>query len=299
MTRLAGILCTLLLVVLVLPPAVAAGPDEEPLHVLVVNDDGVDAPGIAALAAALAADPGYRVTVAAPAEQQSVTGHGLVTRREVEVRAHEPLAGCPTWSVSATPASVTRLALTALLAQDPPGLVVSGVNRGENEGLSAWTSGTVAAAREAVLHGLPAVALSLQLEWRDPQPDFAAASRWAKPLIDHVRDHGLPPGVLLNVNIPRTDLAIRGYRLCRMGPEPSAVNHYELVRVDDDGARWYTSLWAPPIEGEEGTDVAALREGFVTVVPLGLDQTAYRAIPALQELASLGGPVPAPAATTP
>ena len=87
----------------------------EPVHVLVANDDGIDAPGLEAIVAVIAADPEYRVTVVAPAHQQSVTGHGLITRTEVKVVEHEKVAGCTAWSVDATPATVARVALSALL----------------------------------------------------------------------------------------------------------------------------------------------------------------------------------------
>lgn len=256
----------------------------EPVHVLVANDDGIDAPGLAPLVAELAADPSYRVTVVAPLHQQSVTGHGLITRRDVEVKAHSAIAGSPAWSVDATPATVARLALTALLLDDPPGLVVSGINRGENDGLGAWTSGTIAVAREGAYAGIPSVAVSQQLNWQDPQPDFVAAARWAKPVIDAVRDEGLPKGVYLNVNVPVATAAIRGYRVAKMGLARSDSARYEIAREDADGSRWYTSRWAPPRMTEAGGDSHALNLGWVTIVPLGLDQTAERAMPLLQQL---------------
>jgi 5'-nucleotidase len=270
--------------------AAAAG---EPVHVMVGNDDGIDAPGLAAIVEILAADPAYRVTVVAPKEQQSVAGHALVTRREVEVAEHSAVAGSPAWSVDATPATVARVGLTALLADDPPDLVVSGINHGENDGLGAWTSGTVAVAREGAYEGIPSLAVSLQLDWSDPKPDFAAAARWVKPVIDAVRDEGLPTGVYLNVNVPLDPAAIRGFRVARMGLDRSEEARYVLARVDSDGARWYTSVWKPPLETEAGCDTHALHGGWVTITPLGLDQTVESALPYLLQLVP---PVPIPAA---
>lgn len=255
----------------------------EPVHVLVGNDDGIESPGIDAIAAVIAADPAYRVTVIAPKHQQSVSGHGLITRREIEVVKAEPVAGCPSWSVDATPATVARVALTALLVDDPPDLIVSGINRGENDGLGAWTSGTVAVAREGALAGIPAVAVSLQLNWDDPQPDFEVAARWAKPVIDAVRDEGLPSDVYLNVNVPKNPTAIRGYRVVQMGLDRSEEARYVLARADSDGTRWYTSRWRPPKETEPGKDSHVLDAGWVTIVPLGLDVTADVAFPMLQQ----------------
>jgi 5'-nucleotidase len=278
----------LVLTLTVVSLSAAAG---EPVHVLVANDDGIDSPGLAAIAGVLAADPGYRVTVVAPKHQQSVSGHGLVTRSEVEVVAHEAVGGCTAWSVDGTPATVARLALTALLVDDPPALVVSGINRGENDGLGAWTSGTIAVAREGAYAGIPSVAVSLQLNWADPQPDFMAAARFAKPVIDAVRDEGLPPGIYLNVNVPLDPTTIRGYKVARMGLDRSEEAGYVLSRVDSDGARWYASRWKPPLLTEAGGDTHALHGGWVTIVPLGLDQTAEIAFPLLQQF-ELEAPAP-------
>ncbi len=268
----------------------------EPVHVLVSNDDGVDSPGLEAIVAVIAADPAYRVTVVAPAQQQSVSGHGLITRNEVKVVEHATVAGCTAWSVDATPATVARIALTALLVEDPPDLVVSGINRGENDGLGAWTSGTVAVAREGAYAGIPSLAVSLQLDWSDPQPDFAAAAQWAKPVIDAVRDNGLPPGVYLNVNVPIDTTAVRGFRIARMGLDLSEEARYVLARADSDGTRWYSSRWKPPKVMTPGRDSHALAGGWVTIAPLGLDQTAEVAFPLLQQLAL---PSPVAVVTTP
>lgn len=272
-----------LAVVLVAATAGVAQEAGRSFHVMVANDDGIDAPGLEAMVRALVADSAYRVTVVAPAEQQSVSSHSHVTRSEVALAAHAPIAGAPAWAVGGTPASTVRLGLTAVLGDDPPDLVVSGINRGENDGLGAWTSGTVAAAREAVLAGIPGVALSLQLDWDDPRPDFDGAARWCKPVVDAVRDRGLPAGCYLNVNVPRDIKTIRGYRLSQMGLTPPAVARFEQVR-NEDGVRWFRSRWSPPTDVVAGSDSAALRDGWVAIAPLGLDQTSYWAIPILQAL---------------
>jgi 5'-nucleotidase len=264
---------------------------QAPTHVMVVNDDGITSPGLAAVAAAIAADPAYRVTVVAPAAQQSGVGHAIVIRQEIAVRPHDPVGGAPAWSVDATPASVTAVGLTVVLADDPPDLVVSGINKGENIGRAAWYSGTIGAAREAVLRDIPAIAVSLELDWADPQPDWAGAAKLAKPVVDAVRDHALPEGVLLNVNIPRETAAARGYRVTDLGLAPDAVSRYETDRVED-GVRFVTSRWAPPAGDDPGTDIAAMAAGYVPITPLTLDQTAYTALAALAQLepASLDQP---------
>lgn len=271
-----------LIVVAAVATALAGGTGDA-FHVMVTNDDGIDAPGIRAMVAALTEDPSYRVTVVAPAEQQSVSSQSHVTRQEVAVRAHQPIAGATAWSVGGTPATTARLGVTAVLADEPPDLVISGINRGENDGLGAWTSGTVGAAREALLAGVPSIAFSLALDWDDPKPDFAAAASWCKPVVDAVRRHGLPDGILLNVNVPRDLATVRGYRMARMSVDPPAVARYDLVREDDD-ARWYLSQWRPPVEAGVGSDTRALHEGWVAIAPLGLDQTSYPSLPLIQDL---------------
>ncbi len=265
---------------------------ETPFHVMIINDDGIDSPGLAAVAAVLVDDPGYRVTVVAPVEQQSGVGHALVIRREIAIVAHPAVGGAPAWSVDATPASVTAVGLTVVLEADPPDLVVSGINKGENVGRAAWYSGTIGAAREAVLRGVPAIALSLELDWTDPQPDWASAARLAKPVIDVVRAHGLPEHVLLNVNFPRDTAAASGYRIAGMGLAPDAVSHYAVDRTED-GVRYVTSRWSPPDGAEDGTDIVVIAAGLIPITPLSLDQTAYRALATVAQL-ELGAVDPAP-----
>ncbi len=252
-------------------------------HVMIANDDGIDAPGLTALAEALAADPAYRLTIVAPATSQSGQSHALVLDREIRVSRHAPIAGFPAWAVDATPATTVRMAIAVVLPVDLPRLVISGINRGENPGRIAWYSGTTGAAREAVVARLPGVAFSLALDWKDPRPDFAAAARLAKPVVDAVRKHPLPPGVLLNVNIPVDPANARGYRLSRMGLADDKVSAFDLMREEGD-SRWYKGRWAPPTRDVSGTDNAALIEGWVAIAPLQLDQTAYGALPALREL---------------
>lgn len=274
---------TILASLVLLTGCAAATEAEVPFHVMLVNDDGIDSPGLAAVAAVLTADPGYRVTVVGPAEQQSGVGHAIIIRREIALKPHDQIGGATAWSVDATPATVTAVGLTVVLADDPPDLVISGINKGENIGRAAWYSGTLGAAREAVLRGVPAIALSLELDWEDPKPDWQAAAEWTKPLIDTVRQNPLPEGILLNVNFPADTKAARGYRLASMGLAPDGVSRYEVDRVED-GVRFVTSRWAPPEGDKAGTDITAMAAGFIPVTPLGLDQTAYTELPELIEI---------------
>ena len=280
---------TIVVAVLVLAVSLAGACEIEPFHILLVNDDGVDAPGLEALAAVLHADPAYRVTVVAPTDHQSGKGSALTYSSEIALRPHGPVGGAPAWSVDATPATTARVGLAFLLAGDPPDLVVSGINEGENVGRIAWYSGTVGAAREAVLAGSTAVAFSLQLNWADPNPDFKDAARWAKPVVDALRMQGLPEGVYLNVNIPKDPATITGYRVCRQGLEPPQVAHFDLER-EEAGVRFLKSRWSPAVGTESGSDTTALHQGWVTLTPLALDATAYRVLPELTVLIGLQAP---------
>jgi broad specificity polyphosphatase/5'/3'-nucleotidase SurE len=109
------------------------------------------------------------------------------------------------------------------------------------------------------------------------------AARWAKPVVDAVRAHGLPSGIYLNVNIPRDPEGIRGYRLASMSLVQDEVSRFELIR-NEDGVQWYRSRWSPAVKAPRGTDLCALESGWVAIAPLGIDQTDCTALPELQEL---------------
>lgn len=268
-----------LIPLIIVPRAVAGGP----CHVLVTNDDGIDSAGLAAVVEVLSEDPQCRVTVVAPAGQQSGRGSAVVLGDEISVRRHPAIAGAAAWAVDATPATTVQLGLLVILADDPPSLVVSGINLGDNVGRSSWYSGTVGAAREAALAGVPAIACSLEVGVDRPLPDFRGAAAWLDGLVDAVRAVGLPEGVYLNANIPRATDAIRGYRWARMGLEPPQLLRFDEVGAGD-GVRRYRSRWRGPVAGAPGSDVRALAEGWVAVVPLGLDHTDYPALAAVQEI---------------
>ncbi len=274
------------LALLVLPTVLVEAEDTapQPQHLLVVNDDGIDAPGLAALVEVLSADPAYRITIIAPAEPQSGKGHSMTIRQAIQVSPHEAIFDCPAWAVFATPATTVNLALATLLHEDPPDLVLSGINRGENVGRITWYSGTVGAAREAVLNEVPAIAFSLQLDWDNPQPDYRSAARWAKPVVDAVSSRPLLAGTLLNVNIPHGVDEIRGYRVTTTGLAEDSDSIWTMT-LEEQGTRWYeVKRWRPAEDDFPGTDTRSLHGGSVVISPLILDPTAYQALTPLLEL---------------
>lgn len=260
-------------------------------HLMLVNDDGVDAPGLAALARAL--QDGYRLTVVAPAVEQSGVGHGITFRTPVLVEERPPAAGIRRFAVHAQPATCTRIGVANLLAADPPVLVLSGINRGDNVGQSTWISGTLGGAREAALMGLPGLAISAAHP-RGAEPDWEAAGRWARLVVDGLLAAGLPrPGQVVKVEIPHPAAAARGVRVNRMGlADPVEQGYHE--KAGPHGERLFVSSWAPPERDAPGTDIDALARGFVSVTPLTIDQTDYRG---LADLAAV--PWPTVSATPP
>jgi 5'-nucleotidase len=226
----------------------------------VTNDDGVHAPGILAVAQALQSLG--EITIAAPAENQSGKGHSIVTSDPIFVDQVTLAEGLRGFSIIATPATCVKVGVRALMSPRPD-LVVSGINRGYNLGMVTYVSGTVGAAREAALIGIPAIASSLSAN----ETNYAAAAEIVRQVADMVRQHGLESGVWLNVNVPpgpRT--AIAGVRVTRQSAQ-SGEERFEEQR-SPTGRRMFWSIWKDPTGDVEGTDVWATDHGFAAVTPL-------------------------------
>jgi 5'-nucleotidase len=263
--------------------AAAACAQEAPRpHVLITNDDGIDAPGIAALVEAVR--PLFRVTVCAPATEQSAVSHGITYRTPVQVEERPGGEGVRRYAIHAQPATCVRIGLSALAAGDPPALVLSGINNGDNAGRSTWVSGTVSGAREAALFGLPGVGFSA-VRPRGGEPDYAAAGRWARRVLEALLAAGRPrAGELVKVDMPHPAAAARGVLVTRVGLQPAIEERYE-ERPGPHGERLFVSVYRDPDRDAPGTDVQALADGFIAVTPLSLDQTDYRRLPDLNAIA--------------
>ena len=236
--------------------------------VLVTNDDGVHADCLAVLARALAdlAD----VYALAPEREQSACGHALTLHRPLRV---EPVR--ERWfAVNGTPSDCVNLGVLGFLPERPV-LIVSGINHGANLGDDVTYSGTVSAAMEGLLLGVPSIAVSLV-----SGGDFAEAGRAARLVAARVLVEGLPPKTLLNVNVPADPP--RGIRVTRLGHR---VYSGKIVEQIDPRGR--THYWIgggePAWELLEGSDMAAVNEGFVSVTPLHLDLTSHRALVEMRE----------------
>lgn len=242
--------------------------------ILVSNDDGVRAPGIAALHHAL--ESLGRVMVVAPDRERSASSHSLTL--DVPLRANR--ISDDVVSVEGTPTDCVLLAVKNLLSEKPA-LVVSGVNRGANMGHDVTYSGTVAAAMEATILGVPAIAVSLDRS-SEGRFDYTAAADVAREVAALVLARGLPGETLLNVNVPNVPAGgIRGVALTRLGKQ---IYEDSVVRKTDPRGRGYywiggqSSTWAV----EPDTDFAAVAQGLVSVTPIHLDLTDYKMLEALR-----------------
>lgn len=251
------------------------------MHILVTNDDGVTAPGLLALAHAMRALG--TVSVVAPDRNWSASGHVKTLERPLRVKETLLEDGTPALASDGAPSDCVALALLGLLPQ-PVDLVVSGINPYENVGHDVTYSGTVTAAMEAVIGGIPGVAVSLyRKEEQHGVLDYTPAARIARRIVQDVIAHGLPKGVLLNVNVPYVqDVEQREIVFTRQGLRV----YRDLLdeRRDPRGRPYYWIGGEAPIGVEEnGTDIGALMQGCVSVTPLHLDLTAY---PVLEMLKS-------------
>lgn len=258
----------------------AAAPAAANFTILLTNDDGYDAPGLKALIAAFrtAGD----LYVSAPADNQSGKGHSITTSREpIFVSERKQPNGVTWYAVDAPPATCARLAIDALLPRRPD-IVISGINRGDNLSLaSVFLSGTVGAAQEAALTGIPAIAVSME---GNKDEDYARAAAFMRQLVEQLREKQLlKAGLFLNVNAPSGEY--KCVMLTHLSRKPAKQ---KFERRESPGRRvYYWSVYLPPERGdvdEEGTDIWAYVHGYVSLTPLLLDVTDMKAFEGLRAL---------------
>jgi 5'-nucleotidase len=233
------------------------------MHFLVTNDDGIQSPALEQLRRQLSAFG--RVTVIAPDRNQSATSQALTLHRPLRIHS----VAEDVWTVDGTPADCVLVAFHGSLVERPT-FVVSGINHGPNMGEDVFYSGTVAAAIEGALQGVPALAASLVTR---ENSDFAEPAAIVAGLIGQLIERGLPPRLLLNVNLPSLPREkLTGLQYTRLG---SRVYHDTLVRKTDPRGKDYYWIGgeAPIWEPHPGTDYQAVHDGYVSVTPLQLDLT--------------------------
>jgi 5'-nucleotidase len=264
-------------------------------RVLLTNDDGIDATGLLALRRALAALPGVELAVVAPDGNRSATARSITFRRPLWVTEVPFEDGTHGFACDGTPVDCVRLAALGLIDGFVPEVVVAGINHGANLGDDITYSGTVAAALEGIMLGLPAVAVSQQstageMDFRLGEAfDFTAAAAFAARVVGQLGEVPLPAGTLLNINVPGG--APSGVEVTRLGKR---VYRDELLLVEEeDGRRRFRIYGDAPLHHDEpGTDLSAVASGRIAVTPLHFDLTAAHGLDELRayDLARLLGP---------
>jgi 5'-nucleotidase len=238
------------------------------IHALLSNDDGIDAHGLGVLEEAIRGLDGFRVTVVAPHDQQSASSHSLTLTSPLRILEH----GSDRFAVTGTPTDSVLVAMEKILRNDKPDIVISGINHGPNMGEDVIYSGTVAAAMEGTMFGLPSYAISLAA-WHPT--DFTGAAYFLREHLRDVLAFPLRKGTLMNINIPDGPPSnIRGVRVTRLGSR--VYNDVITDQVDPHGRPY---LWiggqGPTWAREEGSDHSTVDDGYVSLTPLMVDLTHY------------------------
>jgi 5'-nucleotidase len=240
------------------------------MRILLCNDDGIHAPGISVLHQAVG--PLGDLRVVAPDAERSAAGHAITLADPIKCTPVEKEGVFFGDAIGGTPADCIKLAVRALMKDAPPELVLSGINLGSNTGISVLYSGTVSAATEAVILGVPGVAFSL-CTYVDPH--WEMAGRIAAELTEKLIACPPPPGVLLNINLPNLPYEqLKGIKVTRMGRSRFIEEFHE--RLDPRGRTYYWLDGALEVDDEgDDVDIHAVHDGYVSVTPIQLDLTAY------------------------
>jgi 5'-nucleotidase len=242
---------------------------------LLTNDDGIHAPGLRALHRAFSAR--HQVTVVAPDRERSAVGHGITLHQPIRYEKARVNGDMAAFAVNGTPADCVKLGLAELLAS-PPELVVSGINPGANVGINVNYSGTVAAAKEAAMAGIPSFAVSIMAPGDRHIED---AARFVESFARQVMRQGLPGGTFLNVNFPDLPIAdIRGVRWSRQGTGISP-QHFEKRKDPRNRVYYWQGCDAQASYDRPDVDGAALGDRYISITPIKCDMTDYDSLQAL------------------
>ena len=256
------------------------------LRVLLTNDDGIDAEGLQTLRRALVALDDVQLAVIAPDANQSATARSITFRRPLWVTEVPFDDGTVGYACDGTPVDCVRLASLGLVDDFEPDLIVSGINHGANLGDDITYSGTVAAALEGVVLGIPGIAVSQQSVRRETDFrlghsfDFESAAAFTALLVDRLDDVPLPSGTLLNVNVPAGE--VHGVEVARLGKR---IYEDRLDLIEEDTGRKLYRVYGdtPTHDDEPGTDLSAVAAGKIAVTPLHFDLTAEHGMEGLRE----------------
>jgi 5'-nucleotidase len=247
------------------------------MNILLTNDDGIYAQGLWALYKRFA--PQHSVTVVAPDRERSAVGHGITLHRPLRTTWIEVNNGFQGHAVSGTPADCIKLGLMEILDKRPD-MVISGINLGANVGININYSGTVAAAKEAALYEVPAIAVSVQGQ---AAVNYDDAACFISQLAEHVFEKGLPFGTILNVNIPDIPMEkVAGIRISRQATE--LYTEYLDKRIDPRNRTyyWHGHVAQTPFKSPDA-DAVALDENYISITPIKCDMTDYSLLEDLKE----------------
>lgn len=235
--------------------------------ILISNDDGIHAPGIRHLWNSLkdVAD----VIVVAPDREQSAVGLSITLRQPLHIQNHIWDNHKGIHAINGTPADCIKMALTVILDRKPD-LIVSGINRGSNAGRNVLYSGTVAATIEGTMQNIPSIAFSC-FDYHE-YPNFELAEQYVPGIVNHVLEHSLPKGVLLNVNFPPKHREIQGIKLSHHGLEYWAENPDRREHPAEGKNYYWLGAQLKRFDEDEGSDVCWLRKGYITAVPVQVNQ---------------------------
>ena len=252
--------------------------DRKPL-ILVTNDDGITAPGIRKLVEFM--NEIGEVVVVAPDSPQSGKGHAITINSTLMVEEIKMEGAQRDFACSGTPVDCVKLALDKVLPRRPD-LVVSGINHGANSSINVIYSGTMSAAVEAGVEGIPAIGFSL-LDFSF-EADFDQAKGFIQKIVLKTLKNPMPKGIVLNVNIPKLKKEeIKGIKICRQAQAKWEENFDERVNPQGKKYYWLTGYFNNMDEGKDA-DETALMNGYISIVPVKFDLTGYEYIDALREL---------------
>ncbi|HEX5003052.1 MAG TPA: 5'/3'-nucleotidase SurE [Bacteroidia bacterium] len=247
--------------------------------ILVTNDDGITAPGLRALAESMSQIG--EVVVVAPDSPQSAMGHAITIGKPLrldKVKYHGEFLG---YQCSGTPVDCVKLAVNKILHRKPD-LCVSGINHGSNSSINVIYSGTMSAAMEGAIEGIPSIGFSLNNY--SMEADFTASAHFSRIIASKVIKHGIPENTLLNVNLPDLPLhEIKGIKICRQAMAKWEEEFDERVDPRNRPYFWLTGVFRNYDKGND-TDEWALENGYVSVVPVLFDFTAHHAVQHLNKL---------------
>ena len=250
------------------------------VNILISNDDGIDAPGLAVLAEKLSSIA--KVMVAAPTQDYGGFGHAMTFLEPILV-SESKKDGVMWYAIKATPPSCVRLAVEALVTQKPD-FVVAGINTGENTGIDVYYSATVACAREAAFLGIPGISVNLGT---GPSKDFDPTADFIVALVQALIKKPIKPGTYINVNVPGLlKEEIKGVMVAPHDVRPT-LEFFEK-RVNPRGRTYYWNSFKDLEAGSQKTDVWAVRNGYIAVTPLQIDQTNYPELKNLEFLEIAG-----------